>query len=82
MLQDVHDDELEKLLPQHRRRNKIVPLDLKQFVETNLIKTSPPADKHDETKHEQQITIWTRERQEQHDDDQIHRFIIEQEKLI
>ncbi|CAF1307527.1 unnamed protein product [Rotaria sordida] len=37
----------EKLLPQLHQRNKIVPLELKQFVETNLIKTFVLADKHD-----------------------------------
>ncbi|CAF1238075.1 unnamed protein product [Rotaria magnacalcarata] len=70
----------EKLLPQLRQRNKIVALDLKEFVEKNLIEIAALADKHDTKKHEEQITIWTRERQEQFDD-QIHRFVIEQKKL-
>ncbi|CAF3779232.1 unnamed protein product [Adineta steineri] len=69
----------EKLLPQLRERNKIVSLDLKQFVETNLIDQAKLADKRDTSKHEQQINIWSRERQEQFDD-QIHRFVIEQKK--
>jgi len=44
-----------------------------------LIETAAIADKRDTTKHEQQIAIGTRERQEQLDD-QIHRFVIEQKK--
>jgi len=44
-----------------------------------LIEIAAIADKRDTTKHEQQIAIWTRERQEQLDD-QIHRFVIEQKK--
>ncbi|UJR08675.1 hypothetical protein I4U23_012933 [Adineta vaga] len=70
----------EKLLPKLRQQNKIVSLDLKQFVETNLVEQATLADQRDTSKHEQQITIWARERQEQLDD-QIHRFVIEQKKL-
>ncbi|CAF1055766.1 unnamed protein product [Adineta ricciae] len=69
----------EKLLPKLREQNKIVAMDLKQFVETNLIEQAALADKRDTTKHEQQIAIWTRERQEQLDD-QIHRFVIDEKK--
>ena len=68
-----------KLLPELRQKNKIVPIDLKDFVEKHLIETADLADKQDSSKHEQQIQIWSRERQEQFDD-QIHRFIIEQKK--
>lgn len=53
--------------------------DLQQFVEKNLIETAALADQHDTSKHEQQITIWSRERQEQFDD-QIHRFMIEEKR--
>ncbi|CAF1512194.1 unnamed protein product, partial [Rotaria sordida] len=63
-----------KLLPQLRQKNKIVSLNLKEFVEKNLIEIATFADKY-----EQQIPIWTCERQEQLDD-QIRRFIIEQKK--
>ncbi|CAF4230927.1 unnamed protein product, partial [Rotaria magnacalcarata] len=45
----------EKLLPQLRQRNKIVALDLKEFVEKNLIEIAALADKHDTKKHEEQI---------------------------
>jgi hypothetical protein len=69
-----------KLLPQLRQRNQIVAIDLKEFVESHLIKTSAWANKHDASKHEEQIRIWSRERQEQLDD-QIHRFVIEQKKI-
>ena len=55
-------------------------MDLKQFVETNLIEVAALADKYDTSKHEQQISIWARERQEQLDD-QIRRFVIEQKKV-
>ncbi|CAF1320490.1 unnamed protein product [Rotaria sordida] len=70
----------EKLLPQLRQKNKIISLNLKEFVEKNLIEIATFADKYDTKKHEQQISIWTCERQEQLDD-QIRRFIIEQKKL-
>ena len=66
-------------MPELRKKNKIVPLDLKQFVETHLTETAALADKRDTPKHEQQIAIWTRERQELLDD-QLHRFMIEQKK--
>ena len=55
-------------------------MDLKQFVEINLIEVAALADKYDTSKHEQQISIWARERQEQLDD-QIRRFVIEQKKV-
>jgi hypothetical protein len=55
-------------------------LNLKEFVENYLVETAALADKRDTSKHEQQISIWARERQEQLDD-QIHRFVIEQKKV-
>ncbi len=55
-------------------------MDLQQFVERNLVETVAIADQRDTRKHEQQIDIWTRERQEQLDD-QVHRFVIEQKKI-
>ncbi|CAF3390529.1 unnamed protein product [Rotaria sp. Silwood1] len=58
------DETTEKLLSQLRERNKIVSLDLKQFVETYLIEIASLTDKRDTSKHEQQITVWRRERQE------------------
>ncbi|CAF1337814.1 unnamed protein product [Rotaria sp. Silwood1] len=75
------DETTEKLLSQLRERNKIVSLDLKQFVETYLIEIASLTDKRDTSKHEQQITVWRRERQEQLDY-QIHRFVTEQKKRI
>lgn len=69
----------ERLLPQLRDRQKIVDLDLKNFVERHLIDVAALADQRETSKHEEQIRIWTRERQEQLDD-QIHRFVIEQKR--
>jgi len=66
-------------LPKLRQTNKIVSLNLQDFVEKNLVETAAQAERTDTVKHEQQIAIWTRERQEQFDD-QIQRFIIEEKQ--
>lgn len=66
-------------MPKLRQTNKIVSLNLKDFVEKNLVETAAQAERTDTVKHEQQIAIWTRERQEQFDD-QIQRFIIEEKQ--
>ena len=66
-------------MPKLRQTNKIVSLNLQDFVEKNLVETAAQAERTDTVKHEQQIAIWTRERQEQFDD-QIQRFIIEEKQ--
>ena len=66
-------------MPELRKKQKIVPIDLKTFVEKNLVETAERADQQDAAKHEEQIRIWSRERQEQFDD-QVRRFVIEQKK--
>ncbi len=75
----VHFSHLGKAFIRTTTKNKIISIDSKQFVESHLIETAEVADQQDTSKHEQQIIIWTRERQEQLDD-QGHRFVIEQKK--
>lgn len=66
-------------MPKLTEKKKIVELDLKSFVEKNLVETGAVLDRDETLKHEKQIEIWSRERQEQFDD-QIRRFLIEQKK--